>query len=61
MLRIEELKEGKVWNITYEMENMLFTDPKALQGFKMLGVDFDSEKFARKVKPNRKDGIESSG
>merc|ERR1719268_97548 len=48
--RIEELKEGKVWNITYEMENMLFTDPKALQGFKMLGVDFDSEKFATKVK-----------
>ena len=48
-LRIEELKEGKVWNITYEMENMLFTDPKALQGFKMLGVDFDSEKFATKV------------
>ena len=49
MLRIEELKEGKVWNITYEMENMLFTDPKALQGFKMLGVHFDSEKFATKV------------
>ena len=60
-LRIEEVKEGKVWSITYEMENFVFTDPKAMEGFKMLGVDFDSEKFASKVKPNRKAGIESSG
>ena len=48
-IRIEEVKEGKIWNITYEMENIVFTDPKAIEGFKMLGVDFYSEKFAHKV------------
>ena len=43
------MKEGKVWNIAYEMENILFTDPNAMEGFKMLGVDFNSDKFAHKV------------
>ena len=43
------MKEGKIWNITYEMENIVFTDPNAMEGFKMLGVDFASEKFAHKV------------
>ena len=43
------MKEGKIWNITYEMENIVFTDPKAMEGFKMLGVDFASEKFAHRV------------
>ena len=43
------MKEGKIWNIHYEMENLVFTDPKAMEGFKMLGVDFANEKFAQKV------------
>ena len=49
------MKEGKIWNITYEMENIVFTDAKAIEGFKMLGVDFDSEKFAHKVMIQRLD------
>ena len=49
LVRIEEVKEGKIWNIHYEMENLVFTDPKAMEGFKMLGVDFANEKFAQKV------------
>ena len=48
-VRIEEVKEGKIWNIAYEMENILFTDPNAMEGFKMLGVDFASDKLAHKV------------
>jgi len=51
-VRIEEVKEGKVWNIAYEMENILFTDPNAMEGFKMLGVDFNSEKLVNKVRQN---------
>ena len=49
------MKEGKIWNITYEMENIVFTDAKAIEGFKMLGVDFASEKFAHKVMVQRLD------
>jgi hypothetical protein len=49
-VRIEEVKEGKIWNIAYEMENMVFTDLNAMEGFKMLGVDLANDKFADKVK-----------
>ena len=43
------MKEGKIWNIAYEMENMVFTDLNAMEGFKMLGVDLANDKFADKV------------
>jgi len=46
---IEEVKQGKIWQVKYEKENLALSDKKAKEEAKAFGMDVTSEKFREKV------------
>ena len=46
---IEEVKQGKIWQVRYEKENLALSNKKAKEEAKAFGMDVTSEKFQEKV------------
>ena len=46
---IEEVKQGKIWQVKYEKENLALSNKKAKEEAKAFGMDVTSEKFREKV------------
>jgi len=47
---IEEIKPGKIWQVTYDMENIALTNKAAKEEMKAFGMDQTDEKFQDKCR-----------